>query len=80
MVNSHACAIQIGDGGAAVNAQLNSPQGIGILSTGAIVFSDTLNHCIRKIENGIISTLAGNGSPGLTGKFHMHTHDLLKTL
>ncbi|EFC41830.1 predicted protein [Naegleria gruberi] len=55
-----------GDGGAAVNAQLNSPQGIGILSTGAIVFSDTLNHCIRKIENGIISTLAGNGSPGLT--------------
>ncbi|EFC41168.1 predicted protein [Naegleria gruberi] len=55
-----------GDGANALFAQLNSPQGIGLLSGGAIIVSDTLNHRIRKIENGIISTIAGTGSPGYT--------------
>ena len=69
--------IKLGDGANALFAQLNSPQGIGLLSSGAIIVSDTLNHRIRKIENGIISTIAGTGSPGYTGKYLVCTFLLI---
>ena len=52
-----------GDGGNAKTAQLNSPIGLSISSTGELYIADSKNHVIRKIDaNGIISTFAGNGT------------------
>ena len=33
-------------------------------ATGAIYVADAYNHCIRKILNGMVTTLAGNGEQG----------------
>ncbi|ETR72343.1 MAG: hypothetical protein OMM_07562, partial [Candidatus Magnetoglobus multicellularis str. Araruama] len=56
-----------GDGGLAVNASLNHPEQIIVDHSGIIYISDTLNHRIRKIDNGIINTVVGNGTPGYSG-------------
>ena len=55
-----------GDGGPAANAELNQPEGIAIDSTGDLYIADTSNNCIRKVSNGLITTLAGDGTAGLT--------------
>ncbi len=50
-----------GDGGLAVNAQLNYPVSIAVDATGNIYIYDNLR--IRKVSvNGIISTIAGGGT------------------
>jgi sugar lactone lactonase YvrE len=50
-----------GDGKAAVEAELNTPQKIAIASDGSIFLADRANHCIRKIDaKGIITTLAAS--------------------
>ncbi len=57
-----------GDGGPAKAAGLNNPAGVAIDANGNIYIADTYNHRIRKVnKNGIISTIAGNGTPGYTG-------------
>lgn len=58
-----------GDGGPASEARLNAPNNLVIDSAGNIIFSDTRNQRIRKIDglNGFISTLAGNGEKGFSG-------------
>lgn len=60
-----------GDGGPAVNAQLNTPQGIALDSAGNIYIADSLNNRVRMVSNkGIITTFAGNGNfsgPGFWG-------------
>jgi sugar lactone lactonase YvrE len=58
-----------GDGGAALSASLDSPQGIAVDSTQAIYLSDTHNHRIRKVNlaTGVITTIAGNGSAAFSG-------------
>ncbi len=57
-----------GDGGAAIVANLNVPQGLAIDTLGNIYVCDILNHRIRKInELGVISTFAGTGSMGFSG-------------
>ena len=60
-----------GDGGPAVNAQLNAPQGIALDSAGNIYIADSLNNRVRKVNtSGIITTFAGNGQvnpPGFWG-------------
>lgn len=58
-----------GDGGLAVNAQLNRPQGITADASGNIYFTDTYNSRIRKINasTGIISTIAGTGAAAYSG-------------
>ncbi len=56
-----------GDNGPATSAKLRSPVAIAVEDNGNIYFADDLNHVIRKISAGIISTVAGNGSIGYTG-------------
>lgn len=58
-----------GDGGPANLAQLNYPQDICIDTAGNIYIADFLSHKIRFINkaNGIISTIAGNGTSGFSG-------------
>jgi uncharacterized protein (TIGR03437 family) len=51
-----------GDNGPAIKAQLNAPKGIAVDSAGNVYFADAGNGRIRKISNGVITTVAGNGS------------------
>lgn len=48
-----------GDGGPAVNAQLNNPRGLAVDSQGNLYIADASNSCVREISKGIISTVAG---------------------
>ena len=57
-----------GDGGPAVNAQLNSPQGLALDSAGNLYIADSLNNRVRKVDTkGIITTFAGNGTTNPAG-------------
>jgi sugar lactone lactonase YvrE len=57
-----------GDGGMATNASFRDPTGITIDHNGNIFIADVFNNAIRKISaTGIISTIAGNGTPGFSG-------------
>lgn len=58
-----------GDGGMAVFAELNNPQGIAIDVAGNLYIVDRGNSRIRKVtfSTGIITTLAGTGVPGYSG-------------
>jgi uncharacterized protein (TIGR03437 family) len=57
-----------GDGGPAVNAQLNSPGGLFADGLGNVYIADTQNHRVRVVDaSGRISTLAGTGAPGFAG-------------
>jgi len=57
-----------GDGGPATGAELNDPCGITMDTAGNLYIADTGNNCIRKVDpHGIITTIAGNGTPGYTG-------------
>jgi len=56
-----------GDNGPAVNAQLYGPSGLALDSAGNLYIADTNNRRIRKVSNGIITTVAGNGVDGATG-------------
>lgn len=66
-----------GDGGPAIEAQLNAPKGqaadpasrIAIDDRDRIYIADTENHCIRMIDPGslTIDTIAGTGQPGYSG-------------
>lgn len=56
-----------GDGGNALDAQLNFPQGVAVDGSGTVFISDTNNHRIRAVKNGIINTVAGNGDTVYNG-------------
>ncbi len=57
-----------GDGGKAILAKLNQPDGLSIDNEGNLLISDCFNHCIRKVDKqGIISTIAGTGNGGYNG-------------
>ncbi len=57
-----------GDGGPAVSAQLNTPQGIALDSAGNIYIADSLNTRVRMVDTkGIITTFAGNGAVSVPG-------------
>jgi sugar lactone lactonase YvrE len=56
-----------GDNGPATSAQLAGPSSIALDGAGNIYFSDTLSQRIRKVSNGVITTVAGNGTLGYSG-------------
>jgi sugar lactone lactonase YvrE len=56
-----------GDGGAAAAASLNEPGSLAIDSTGALLICDRENQRIRRVSNGVITTVAGDGIQGFSG-------------
>lgn len=52
------------DGGA-VQARFNQPSAVAVDRSGDVFVADTGNHCIRKISNGRVTTVAG--SPAASG-------------
>lgn len=58
-----------GDNGPAVQARLRDPFDVAVDAAGNVFFSDTNNHCIRKVDakTGVITTIAGTGKKGFSG-------------
>jgi len=58
-----------GDGGAAVSAGINDPEGIAVDNSGNLYIADMRDNRILKVtaSTGIISTIAGNGTGGYNG-------------
>lgn len=58
-----------GDGGLAIHAKLNRPEGVFVDIDGSIYIADTHNHRIRKVDTktGVINTIAGTGEAGYNG-------------
>jgi hypothetical protein len=56
-----------GDGGPALAASLNNPQGLALDRDGNILIADTYNHVVRRVDrSGTITTFAGS-VPGFGG-------------
>jgi uncharacterized protein (TIGR03437 family) len=56
-----------GDSGPAAAAQLNWPVGVAVDSAGSLYIADLGNDLVRKVSNGVITTVAGNGPQGFSG-------------
>ncbi len=57
-----------GDGGIATKAQLNGPTDIRFSPSGDLYIADTYNSAVRRIHNGVITTVVGMlGQPGYSG-------------
>jgi trimeric autotransporter adhesin len=57
-----------GDGGLATAAQLSSPSAVAVDPHGSVVIADTGNNRMRKVtSDGVIDTMAGTGTAGLSG-------------
>jgi uncharacterized protein (TIGR03437 family) len=57
-----------GDGGQGTKASVNQPEGVAADALGNIYIADTLDNAIRKVTpDGLITTLAGTGTPGFSG-------------
>ena len=62
-----------GDGGTALAARLNQPEGMAVAADGTVLIADARNHRVRKVApNGIITTVvgtdegfAGDGGPAV---------------
>jgi sugar lactone lactonase YvrE len=64
-----------GDGGPAGSASLNIPSRVALDGSGNLFIADQWNHRIRKVSaNGIITTVAGNGTYGYTGNGGLATN------
>ena len=57
-----------GDGGPAVDAQLNFPSDVALDAAGNLYIADQYNHRVRKVDSsGTITTIAGTGEYGFNG-------------
>src|SRR5262249_32297630 len=58
-----------GDGGPAAKAALNMPFDVAFDGRGNLYFSDTFNHCVRRVDGktDVITTVAGTGTKGFSG-------------
>lgn len=57
-----------GDGGPATSAALKKPTGVYVSHSGEIYIADCWNNRVRKVNAaGIITTIAGTGTPGFSG-------------
>jgi hypothetical protein len=57
-----------GDGGPATAAELNDPNALAVDSGGNLYISDGGTHTVRRVDtNGVITTVAGNGTSGSSG-------------
>ena len=56
-----------GDNGPATSAQLSEPSGVAVDSSGNVYIADAVSNRIRKVASSIITTAAGNGTPGFSG-------------
>ncbi len=56
-----------GDGGQATSALLRSPNGVAVAQDGAVLIADRDNNRVRKVFNGLISTVAGSNTSGFAG-------------
>jgi uncharacterized protein (TIGR03437 family) len=55
-----------GDNGPAASAKLYGPTGVAVDSAGNLYIADLFNNAVRKVSNGVITTIAGSGG-GLSG-------------
>jgi hypothetical protein len=49
-----------GDNGPATSAEMSNPSDVAVDSAGALYIADSVNQRIRKVLNGVITTVAGN--------------------
>ena len=56
-----------GDNGPATSAQLYYPSGVAVDAAGNLYIADTWNSRVRKVSNGVITTVAGSGTEGFSG-------------
>ena len=56
-----------GDGGPATSAGLYGVTGVAVDSAGNLYIAESGDNRIRKVSNGVITTIAGNGTAGFSG-------------
>jgi len=57
-----------GDGGPAVQAELDGPHNLAVLPDGGFLVADALNNRVRRVwPDGTITTIAGTGATGFSG-------------
>ncbi|EFO78980.1 YD repeat protein [Oscillochloris trichoides DG-6] len=70
----------VGDGGPASSAVLNTPVGLVLGSDGSLYIADTGHHRVRQVgPDGIITTILGTGSAGINGNFSYGPNMMLRS-
>jgi len=68
-----------GDGGLAINSEINFPRMIVFDNYDNFYLSESSSHVIRKVDNtGVITTVAGNGTSGYSGDGGLAVNSKLK--